>query len=66
MHLCGGEEEIRTLGTRLTYTRFPIVLLRPTRTPLRTSECLSMVNQPAWQVLFLEFYKILSQLLIII
>ena len=32
---CGGEEEIRTLGTLLTYTRFPIVLLRPTRTPLR-------------------------------
>ena len=31
----GGEEEIRTLGTLLTYTRFPIVLLRPTRTPLR-------------------------------
>lgn len=32
---CGGEGEIRTLGTLLTYTRFPIVLLRPARTPLR-------------------------------
>ena len=31
----GGEGEIRTLGTLLTYTRFPIVLLRPARTPLR-------------------------------
>lgn len=33
--LAGGEGEIRTLGTLLTYTRFPIVLLRPARTPLR-------------------------------
>ena len=31
----GGEGEIRTPGTLLTYTRFPIVLLRPARTPLR-------------------------------
>ena len=31
----GGEGEIRTHGTLLTYTRFPIVLLRPARTPLR-------------------------------
>ena len=33
--ISGGEGEIRTLGTLLTYTRFPIVLLRPARTPLR-------------------------------
>ena len=32
----GGEGEIRTPGTLLTYTRFPIVLLRPARTPLHS------------------------------
>ena len=31
----GGEQGIRTLETLLTFTRFPIVLLRPTRTSLR-------------------------------
>ena len=31
----GGETGIRTLDTLLTYTRFPIVLLRPARTSLR-------------------------------
>ncbi len=31
----GGDVEIRTLDTRLTYTRFPIVLLKPARTHLR-------------------------------
>ena len=40
--LGGGEEEIRTLGTLLTYTRFPIVLLRPTRTPLRVVKTCSL------------------------
>lgn len=40
--LSGGEEEIRTLGTLLTYTRFPIVLLRPTRTPLRVVKTCSL------------------------
>ena len=30
----GGERGIRTLETLVTPTRFPIVLLRPTRTPL--------------------------------
>ncbi len=30
----GGERGIRTLGTVLAYTRFPIVLLQPARTPL--------------------------------
>ena len=29
--LLGGERGIRTLGTLLTYTRFPIVLFRPLR-----------------------------------
>ena len=31
----GGEQGIRTLDTRLAYTRFPIVLLRPARTALQ-------------------------------
>ena len=31
----GGEQGIRTLETLLTFTRFPIVLLRPARTTLR-------------------------------
>ena len=31
---CGGESGIRTHGTLVTYTRFPIVLLRPARTSL--------------------------------
>ena len=28
-HARGGEGEIRTLGTGLAYTRFPVVLLQP-------------------------------------
>ena len=32
----GGEQGIRTLETLLTFTRFPIVLLRPARTTLHT------------------------------
>ncbi len=45
----GGEGEIRTLGTLLTYTRFPIVLLRPARTPLRARrQCLADAGA-AWQ-----------------
>ena len=32
----GGETGIRTLDTLLAYTRFPIVLLRPARTSLRS------------------------------
>ena len=41
----GGEAGIRTPDTLLRHTRFPIVLLRPARTPLRvkwphaTSSC---------------------------
>ena len=31
----GGEQGIRTLDTLVTYTRFPIVLLRPARTALQ-------------------------------
>ena len=31
----GGEAGIRTPDTLLAHTRFPIVLLRPARTPLR-------------------------------
>ena len=33
--LYGGEAEIRTPGALLALTRFPIVLLKPTRTPLQ-------------------------------
>ncbi len=33
---CGGEGEIRTPGRGLADTRFPIVLLRPSRTPLHS------------------------------
>ena len=31
----GGEGGIRTRGRLVTYTRFPSVLLKPARTPLR-------------------------------
>ncbi len=45
----GGEGEIRTPGTGLGYTRFPIVLLRPSRTPLRARrQCLADAGA-AWQ-----------------
>ena len=33
-----GEGGIRTHGTLLRYTRFPIALLRPTRSPLQSGE----------------------------
>ena len=45
--LAGGEGEIRTPGTLLTYTRFPIVLLRPARTPLRKARYLYAKNRQA-------------------
>ena len=51
--ISGGEEEIRTLGTLLTYTRFPIVLLRPTRTPLR-ADLLLIGQSPALGKRFLR------------
>ena len=42
----GGEGEIRTPGTLLTYTRFPIVLLRPARTPLHSVLCTAQSRIP--------------------
>ena len=42
----GGEQGIRTLETLLTFTRFPIVLLRPARTTLRV--CNQMLVYYIW------------------
>ena len=35
---CGGESEIRTHGTVLAFTRFPVVRLRPAQPSLRTAQ----------------------------
>ena len=42
LFLHGGEQGIRTLGTFMAFTRFPIVLLRPARTTLQTDQ--SFIN----------------------
>ncbi len=41
----GGEAGIRTLDTLLAHTRFPIVLLRPARTPLRVQRLRSATQK---------------------
>ncbi len=41
----GGEAGIRTLDTLLAHTRFPIVLLRPARTPLRVQRLQSATQK---------------------
>ena len=53
---CGGERGIRTLGTGLPHTRFPVVRLRPAQPSLRVTR-ISYHNLATLSSIFFSFFK---------
>ena len=63
----GGERGIRTLGTVLAFTRFPVVRLRPAQPSLRTAQhWYNSTNAIVCQVIFEKVLIFLNQYAIII
>ena len=53
---CGGERGIRTLGTVLAFTRFPIVRLRPAQPSLHLLDFYIISQKYKKSSLFLKFF----------
>ena len=59
--VCGGERGIRTLGTVLAFTRFPIVRLRPAQPSLHLLDFYIISQNNKKSIPFLKFFLHLSQ-----